>query len=776
MVGSLSTQFASVARPSSCLEPGVTASWCGDIESWLSIMADYQSIGAPTPRVEGAEKATGRARYTADHSLPGTVWGKVLHSHRPHARIISIDTSQAERLPGVQAVITGADVRGHLYGRRIKDMPVLADTIVRYFGERVAAVAADDQDIAQRAIDLIEVEFEDLPAVFDVPDALDEGAPILHPDFGSYPGARPLDAPSNRYYLDVSDRGDVEAALAQADIVVENTYETPRQHQAYLEPHSALVSIEEGRVHVWASSKVPHATRDSLAFTVGLSPDEIVVHHSHIGGDFGGKGTPLDLPICYFLAKASGRPVRMVTDYVEEFMAGNPRHSTLIHLKTGVTLDGTMTAHHVQFFVNCGAYAAYKPLGRIGGAPRAAGPYRVPNTRVESIQVYTNTVPGGHMRAPGAPQGVFALESHLDEIARRLEMDPLDFRLHNIVVEGDEAASGERFEGIRARETLEAAADAAGYRDPRPQFVGRGMAVGDHGAGGGEGSAEVTLRSDGSIMLGTPIFDQGTGTYTTLVQVVAEELQLPTSRIELDIWDTDAIESDSGIGGSRATRVNTAAAYEAAQDAKRVLVALLAQRLGVPEAEVVLRGDDVELPGEAPRRWADVLAEAGESVTGRSRVDERAPTNVTGFAAQVAEVSVDPETGQVRVLRFTSAHDVGRILNPVGHQGQINGGVIQGLGYALMEELSVEDGQVTALSFGDYKIPTIRDIPPLQTVLLESDRGVGPYQIKSIGETPNTPVAAAIANAVADAVGVRIRDLPITAEKVYRALQQRGGS
>ena len=740
-------------------------------------MAEYRSIGAPTPRVEGPEKATGRARYTADHSLPGAMWGKVLHSHRTHARVVSVDTSQAERLPGVHAVITGADVRGRLYGRRIKDMPVLADDRVRYFGERVAAVAADDLDIARRAVDLIEVEYEDLPAVFDVPDALDEGAPILHPDYGSYPGSSPLDAPSNRYYVDVSERGDVEAAFAQADVVVENTYETPRVHQAYLEPHSALVSIEEGRVHVWASSKVPHATRDSLAFTAGISPDEIVVHHAHIGGDFGGKGTPLDLPICYFLAKASGRPVRMVADYVEEFMAGSPRHSTLIHLKTGVMLDGTMIAHHVRFFVNCGAYAAYKPAGRIGGAQRAAGPYRVPNSRVESIQVYTNTVPGGHMRAPGAPQAVFALESQLDEIARRFEMDPLDFRLRNIIAEGDEAASGERFDGIRARETLEAAADAAGYRDPRPQFVGRGLAVGDHGAGGGEGSAEVTLRPDGSIVLGTPIFDQGTGTYTTLIQVVAEELQVPTGRIELDIWNTDAIESDSGIGGSRATRVNTAAAYQAVQAAKRALVAFLAQRLGAPEHEVVLRGDDVELPGgDAPRQWADVLAEAGESVTGRSHVDERAPTNVTGFAAQVAEVSVDPETGQVRVLRFTTAHDVGRILNPVGHQGQINGGVIQGLGYALMEELSVEDGQVTSLSFGDYKIPTIRDIPPLQTVLIESDSGVGPYQIKSIGETPNTLVAAAIANAVADAVGVRVRDLPITAEKVYRALRERGRS
>ncbi|MDA0301421.1 MAG: molybdopterin-dependent oxidoreductase, partial [Chloroflexi bacterium] len=357
----------------------------------------YQTIGTATPRVDGVDKTTGRALYAGDHAVPGVIWGKVLHSSRPHARIVRIDTSAARALPGVRAVITGEDTRGHLYGRAIKDIPVLAVDVVRYVGERIAAVAADDEATAQRAIDLIEVEYKDLDPVFEIASAIADGAPILHPDYGTYPGSKPLPAPSNIYHRTVQNRGDLDAGFAAADLVMEHTYTTQRQHQAYLEPHTTVVSIEGDTVHVWSNSKVPYATRDSLAFTAGIPADGVVVHHSYIGGDFGGKGTPLNLPICYYLAKAAGRPVRMVSDYIEEFLAGNPRHSTLIHLKTGLTRDGTITAHHVQFTVNSGAYAGYKPAGIIGGANHAAGPYRCANTRVESFQVYTNTVPGGHM-------------------------------------------------------------------------------------------------------------------------------------------------------------------------------------------------------------------------------------------------------------------------------------------------------------------------------------------------------------------------------------------
>jgi CO/xanthine dehydrogenase Mo-binding subunit len=725
------------------------------------------------PRVDGEEKTTGRARYAADVSLPGTLWGKSLHSTYAHARIVRIDTTAARQVPGVHAVITGADVRGGLWGRAVKDVPVLAYDRVRYFGERVAAVAADDEDIAQRALELIEIDYEELPAVFDPVDALKDEAPILHPDFNSYVGfPQPMQQPSNAYHKTFFEKGDLARGLAEADVIVEHTYVTPRVHQGYIEPQAVLVNLDDnGRVHVWVCSKVPYNTRESLATAAGIAEEQILFHHVYIGGDFGGKGNSRNTPICYFLAKATGRPVRMVSDYIEELLAGNPRHSVTVRLKTGVKRDGTLTAHQVQYVVNSGAYAAFKPAGIIGGYNQAAGPYRVPHCRIESTFVYTNTVPCGFMRAPGEPQAVFALESHIDEIARQLGIDALEFRRKNLIVDGDETASGERFEHVRVHETLQAAVEAANYHRQKPPHVGRGIAIGDRPAGGGQSTAEITLQPDGRVILGTPIFDQGTGTYTTLCQVVAEELRVPLERIQIDIWNTDAIPFDSGVAGSRATRINTIAAYEAVQETKRELLGLAARTLGWPEESLTFAAGEIRCAErEAAIRWTDVLARAGTSVTGRAHIEERGRSHITSFAAQVAEVAVDPETGEVTLLRFTTAHDVGQIVNPIGHQGQIEGAVMQGLGYALMEELQVEDGRVTNLSFGDYKLPTMPDAPPLTTVLVESANGVGPYRIKGIGESPLTPVAPAIANAVADAIGVRIRDLPLTAEKVYRAL------
>src|SRR5579859_1954890 len=740
-------------------------------------MVAYQVIGTPAPRFEGAEKVTGRAKYAADYTLPGTVWGKTLHSPHAHARIVRIDTSAAKRVPGVHAVITGEDTRdGGLWGRGVKDAPVLAYGRVRYIGERVAAVAADDEDIAQQALDLIEVEYEAWPAVMDPFEALQPGAPILHPDFNSYFGFKyKQETPSNIHLQTRLDRGDVERGFAQADLIVENTYVTQRQSQGYLEPHALLVHIDpsDNRVHVWHCNKVPHFTRAILAAAAGIPEDRIVFHPTLIGGDFGGKGNSRLTPICYYLARASGRPVRMISDYVEEFLAGNPRHHVVIQLKTGVKRDGTLVAHHVNYVVNSGAYAAFKPYGAIAGANEAAGPYRIPNCRIESVYVYTNNVPGGFVRAPGEPEGVFAIESHLDEIARQLGMDPGEFRHKNLIVDGEETAFGERLEHVRARDTLQAAVQGSGYANPKPRYVGRGMAMGERGTGGGEGTAQVTLHADGSVVVGTPIFDQGTGTYTTLAQVVSEELGVPIERIRVEAWDTDAVPSDSGITGSRGTNVNSLAAREASEDVKQRLIDLAAGQLDW-STDVLEYAD-----GQVRRRdtqeatsWMDVVALSGGPVSGRAHVT--APvSHVTSFVAQVAEVSVDPETGEVELRRFTTAHDTGRVINPIGFQGQINGAFMQGLGYAMMEELIVEDGRVTTLSFGDYKMPTMADIPVLETVLLESDHGSGPYALRGIGEVPCVPVAAAIANAVEDAIGVRIRDLPVTAEKVYRALKQR---
>ncbi|MPZ49008.1 MAG: molybdopterin-dependent oxidoreductase [Dehalococcoidia bacterium] len=464
----------------------------------------------------------------------------------------------------------------------------------------------------------------------------------------------------------------------------------------------------------------------------------------------------------------------MVLDYVEEFRADDPRHEVVIKLKTGAQKDGVLTAHYVEYIVNCGAYAGHKPRGTIPAAAAAAGPYRIPNTRVESVQVYTNTVHGGYMRAPGEPQAVFALESQLDEVARRLSIDPLDFRLKNLIQDEEEAANGERLRHVRAAETISAAAEAAEYGSPKPPFVGRGLAIGERSSGGGQGTAIVTLCPDGAVLLETPVFDQGTGTYTTLCQVVAEELSLPVNRVQIKVRDTDVVPFDSGIAGSRGTRVNSTAAFQAAEAARLELFRVAHDFLGWPEDQMSLSGDNLErLDSEDVILWHDLVKRLGKPLIGEVHVEESGRSHVTSFVAQVAEVAVDPETGAVQLLRFTTAHDVGRILNPLGHQGQINGAVVQGIGYALMEELRVEDGAVTSLSFGDYKIPVIRDIPPLYTVLLGSKEGAGPFQTRGIGESPTIPVAAAIANAVADACGIRIRELPITAEKVYRGLRAR---
>jgi CO/xanthine dehydrogenase Mo-binding subunit len=738
----------------------------------------YTTIGQPTTRIEGYEKVTGATPYTADVALPGTLWGRALRSPLPHARIIRIDTSRARQVPGVHAILTGADVRGIRYGRRLFDVPVLAEDRVRFVGERVAAVAAEDWNAAEEALARIDVDYEELPAVFDALEALREDAPILHPEVNSYIGLpRPLEHPSNAFVRDTWSKGNLDEGFAQADLIIENTFTVPRQHQAYLEPHSCLVCIDaQGRLQIWASSKVPYQVKEQLSVALGLPKERIRLNPVAIGGDYGGKGSPMDIPLAYFLAVRSGRPVKMVMDYVEELTAGNPRHAAIVQLKTGVRREGTMVAHAAKVFFDSGAYGGFKPTPTVnlGGASKAGGPYKIPHVHIESVQVYTNTIPGGFMRAPGEPQTLFAIESHIDCVARQLGIDPLDFRLKNLIEEGDETPIGTRYRHIRAKETLEAAAAAAGYHTPKARNIGRGIAIGERPPAGGESHAAVTLNPDGSVIVHTSIFEPGTGTYTILRQIVAEELHLPLNDIQVQVWDTDGVPFDTGVGGSRVTRVAGQAAYQAAQEASRVVRRMAADVLDWPEDSITLRGAEVvhQETGQS-HSWAALLQRCGQPVIGRGSVQDMNPSPVTSFTAQVAEVAVDPETGQVQLQRFTTAHDVGRILNPLDHQGQIEGAVVQGLGYALSEELAVEDGRVTRAHFGDYKIPGMPDIPILKTVVLESENGPGPYNAKGIGENPIGPVAPAIANAVADAVGVRIRELPITAEKVYRALTER---
>ncbi len=575
-------------------------------------------------------------------------------------------------------------------------------------------------------------------------------------------------------------KGDIAEGFRAADHIFEHTFKAQLMHQGYIEPHACVVHVDaQGRAQIWANNKGPFMLREQLAAVWDMPTEQIRVNPTSIGGDFGGKGSFMDVPLCYYLARHAQRPVKMVMDYIQELMAGNPRHPALITLKTGVTKDGRILARQARVVFNSGAYGAFKPRVYIRGADHSGGPYQIPHVHIESLMVYTNNVPCGHMRSPGKPQVAFAVESHMDMMAKELGVDPYEFRLRNILQDGDTTPVGEALQHIRAEETLRRAAEAIGWgMTARKPYVGRGLAIADQSQGAGQSSASVTIDAQGQVNLYMSLWDTGTGAHTIMRQIVAETLTLPTHQVHLVMQDTDAVPYESGPGGTRVTYTAGQAAFGAAADLRDKLRAVAAELLDGPMEQVQLVEGRFALPGSPPRTLsvADVVAQAisstGQPLRGTMSVTTT-PPHMTSFCAQAAEVEVDPETGQVTVLKVVTAHDVGAILNPLTHQGQIEGGMLQGLGYALMEEMRSEDGHVSTLSLGDYKLPTIKDIPELVTVLLEPGPGPAPYQSKGIGESSNTPVAAAIANAVYDAVGVRVMDLPLTAEKVFTALQAR---
>jgi CO/xanthine dehydrogenase Mo-binding subunit len=739
-------------------------------------MSTYKVIGKKAARKDGPAKVTGGAEYAYDVALPGMLHGKSVRSPLPYARIVKIDTSKALALPGVHAVLTGADIAGHVYGNRVRDVPVLANGIVRFIGEKVAAVVADDQAIAKRGRDLVEVEYEDLDPIFTIDEAMASGAPVLHPDMLGYQGfMKPPEEPSNIFFTNVYGIGDIKVGFAEADLIFEGTYSTQRQHPAFFEPRACVVDANlDGRVQVWTSTKAPYGLKGAIALAIGVDSEELLINPTYVGGDFGGKGCPWDEPLAYFLSVKTGRPVKMVMDYQEEFEAGNPRHASFIRVRTGVKDDGTITAHHQDMIFNSGAYAGLMPLGFLAGTDRIAANWKIDNARFDHRHVYTNTVPGGYMRGPGEVQGSFAMESHLDEVARKLGMDIVEFRLKNILRPGDATPMNEHFSGVRAEQTLRAAVVKAGFHKPKEPNVGLGIAMSSRPAGGGETHVEVTVEPEGTVLLRTPIFEQGSGVHTVLAIIAAEELGTSVENIRVVPWNTDAVANDSGIAGSRGTRMMIPAAQEASIKARNELLNNAAELTGWPVEKLESKdGAVVNTESGDQISWKNLFERIpGRPVIGRASNKDMSLAEYTTFGAQVAEVHIDPETGQIHLRRFLSVHDVGTIMNPIGHQGQINGSIVTGLGYALMEELQFDGGRVTTQSFADVKIPTIADLPEFETLLLPSEEGVGPYNVRSIGEAPLLGVAPAIANAIRDATGIRFYDLPLTAEKILAGLRK----
>jgi carbon-monoxide dehydrogenase large subunit len=702
------------------------------------------------------------------------LWGKVLRSPIPYGRIKKLDFSKATALRGVHAIVTGKDVSGLLIGRKIYDMPILAEGVVRFVGEKVAAVAAQSEAVAEEAASLIDVEYEELTPLLDPLEAAKPSAPLLHPAVQGYRGLlHPIETPSNVFVDMRWKKGDIESGFRQADLIVENTFTTQPVHQAYIEPHSCVVQARNGSASdIWACSKVPFALREQIAAAFHKTIDDFIVRPVYIGGCFGGKGDFMDAPICYLLSLKSGRPVKMVMDYSEEFVAGNPRHGAIVRVKTGVKKDGRLVAHQMEYLFDSGAYGAFKPQGYLVGPKEAAGPYRIPNVLIHERIVYTNKIPCGHMRAPGDPQGFFANESQLDLIARRLGIDPIAFRRKNLMRDGDTSPIGHAVPHIKTREILDRAIERSGYRRAKRKYTGRGIAIAQWLPLGGECHAFVTIDGQGMVAVETAMLDQGAGTHTAMRLVAAEELKVRLDRIRVETLDTSQVGSDTGIGASRGTRIFGNATRLAAAEAKAQVLEAAGKLLGVAKEKLSLTGAGaVRTPDGKKIGYGEIARANGGSIRAHGFFKNFESGPEAALCVQVAEVDVDLETGEVSLKQFTSAHSTGTVLNPLMHQGQIDGGVVMGIGYALMEGVMIDGGTVVTNNFGENKIPSILDIPALKTVIQEFPVGNGPYGAMSIGEPPVVPTAAAIANAVEDAVGVRIYDLPITAEKVLRGLR-----
>jgi CO/xanthine dehydrogenase Mo-binding subunit len=741
----------------------------------------FRTIGKTLPRIEGEGKVTGQTKYAADLPFENLLWAKVLRASVPHARIVNIDTSKAKALKGVRAVLTGADVKDIYVGTRVKDQPVLAYDKVRMGGDAVAAVAADSEEIAEEAIGLIDVQYEELPYIEDPVEALKPSAPLIHEDRSKYKNSPKLPeglSPHNLQSYVQWKNGDVEAGFAKSARVFEHTFRTPLSHHGYIEPCACTVQVhEDGRVEVWASNKGPWGLREQMAEDFGVPQEKIKIHIVHVGGDFGAKASLIDVPVAYYLAKAAKRPVKLVFDYTDELLAGGHRHPSVITLKTGVAADGTLQAVKGDIYFAGGAYGSQKanPQVTVLGGRRLASMYRCPAIDVRTYCAYTNQVPCTQTRTPGSPQVVFAFESQMEIIAKEMGIDALELRRRNILRDGDANPMGEKWSDILMGEVLERAVKASGWKkNGGKKNRGWGMALYDRGTPEGKASSALILNDGGKVDILTGVPDVGPGYYTVSQQMVCETLGLAPEKVGVVYKDTDSLPFDPGTGGSKQTNTSGHAVHQSAREVRDKLIALAARELGCQPGEIEQEGGKLTAPNKQSTTTEKMITlavkENGGPVFHLTNFVPKDMPKVTGFAAQVAEVEVDPTTGGVKVLSLTTAHDTGTVLNHLTLTGQIDGGVVTGVGFALMEENPMSDGKITTLTMGEAKLPCIADVPPLKTVLVESPTGPTPFGGKAIAENPNVPTAAAIANAIADACGVRLYDLPLTAEKIYKAM------
>lgn len=712
-------------------------------------------------RIDGRAKVTGEARYAADMQREGMLWAAFVASPETHAAITGYDLAAARAMQGVHAVLTGEDLAGRYFGRVLADWPVLAQGRVLFAGQYVVAIAAETPAIAETAAAAVTVHYQPLPPLFEPADAQAPEAIALHADrtryaFAGKAGAAPVHEHRNIQGRLVVERGDVDRGFAASARIFEHTFTTPRHHGGYVEPRATLVWIDESaHVHVVSTSKSSYALRGQLSVCTGVPEERITVEQAYIGGDFGAKGLSVDDFPCYFLAKATGRPVKYVRRYVEDVRSTNTRHAATVTLKTGIDANGNIVAMQGRVLYNGGAFAAAKPVPHLlPGSFLSKTPYRIPHAHFELLSVYTNTVPAGHVRSPGDLQIVFALESHLDMIAREIGADPIDLRRRNVLAGDETDVDGAPYIHPRGREILDILQREGEWDAPLPPWRGKGIAITAHHIGHGRAQVRMQLAADGTITIVTPLMDQGAGTLTMLGRITQAVLEIGAERLRFEQESTASVLAESGPGATRVTAITGRACYDAATTLRDRLL------------DAGWNGEESTLSSVAAR----VCATGGLSVTGAAeRHWTRGGLDSHNFAGYLADVSVDPGTGRVTVNDVLFVADVGVVINPLAHQGQIDGGFVFGLGQALSEELIVTDGRIVNLTLADYKVPTQRDVPPLRTILLETAGGPGPFGAKAIGESSSSAVAPAIANAVARACGARICDLPISAERIYDA-------
>jgi CO/xanthine dehydrogenase Mo-binding subunit len=757
----------------------------------------YTVAGKEARRVDGIEKVTGKALYTGDLQLPGMAYAKILRSPVAHARLVKVDASQAQGLTGVIATLTRDDIKqfNYKYGATYKDQSIVAVDKVRYVGDPVAAVLAEDPVLAEEALNLIDVEYDELPKVTNIEEATAPGAIQVHEGDvaraelrGSVYGApERFNGTNICYYLGFS-RGDVEKGFAECDFVFEDTFRFQKVQHYSLEPHINIAYYDGDKLTVWASCQDPFTLRDHLSGIFRLPLSHIRVIVPYVGGGYGGKLYVKAEPIAAALSWKTRRPVKLALSVSESFKTVT-RHPARVTVKTGVTKDGQLVARECQVYMDTGAYADAGPRVTQKAGYRSLGPYKVPYAKVEAYGVYTNTVPAGAFRGFGALQVTWAYESQMDMIAERLGLDPLDFRIKNLLKKGDLYTAGDTPVDCDLKEGLLKVADAIKWRQKSAipnRAKGISCCIKDAGGTYKVAGATVKMSSDGSVVLLTGTVEVGQGPRTALSQVVAEELSLSLDQIAVAQLDTDVTPYDISTSASSSMVVMGTAVQRAAQDAKKQLLQCAAKVLKQKVDHLVLHEGKVHLGEGEGIPYGQVIVDffgskAGEIIGKGLYKDKRSKKAILGSTTTfwevgwgAVEIEVDPDTGVIRLLNYVSAADAGKAINPDQCIGQDEGAVMFGIGHTLMEEMVYEDGQLLNPNLVDYRVPTFEDLPEhLQTILIENGNGPGPFGSKGLGEGGLLPVASAVANAVSRAVGVRIQTLPLTPPNVWLALKEK---